>query len=90
MGTRSKALRSAKWRPMYHKLNGDGHRAYDPNVVTAAHVPLTGDIDTRPREDSLIILPNIGFNEHMQVNRDTLLILLSYPQKHHVHGRTWH
>ena len=89
MGTRSKTMRSAKWRLMYHRLNGDGVRFYDPNVITAAHAPLTGTIDTRPREDSLIILPNLGFNQHMQINRDTALILRSYPQKHHVHGRTW-
>ena len=89
MGTRSKALRSAKWKLMYHRLNGNGVRTYDPNVITAAHAPLTGDIDTLPRDTSLIVLPNLGFNEHMQLNRDTTLILRSYPHKHHVHGRTW-
>ena len=68
-GTGSKALRSAKWRLMYHKLDNTGYRYYDPNVITQAHTPLTGTIDTRPIEDSLIILPNLGFNNHAQLNK---------------------
>ena len=89
MGTRSKAMRSAKWRLLYHRRDGNGLRFYDPNIITAAHVPLTGTIPTRPRDDSLIILPNLGFNDHSQINKDTALILRGYPQKHHVLGRTW-
>jgi transposase InsO family protein len=90
MGTASKTLRSAKWRLMYHRLDGEGYQWYNPNTITRRHEPLTGMIDTRPREDSLIILPNLGFNEHMQFNKDTATILKTYQQKHHVYGRTWH
>ena len=89
MGTSSKSLRSAKWRLMYHRLNDQGLQYYNPNVITHRHTPFTGTIDTRPIEDSLIILPNLGFNEHQQLNKDTQHILKEYQQKHHVYGRTW-
>ena len=89
MGTGSKALRSAKWRLMYHKLDNTGYRYYDPNVITQAHEPLTGTIDTRPIEDSLIILPNLGFNNHAQLNKDTVQVLKTFPLRHHVFKHTW-
>ena len=89
MGTSSKSLRSAKWRLMYHELDGTGYRFYNPNVITHRHTPLTGTIDTRPREDSLIILPNLGFTEHGRLNKDTQAVLSKYPHKHHIYRRTW-
>ena len=89
MGTSSKTLRSAKWRLMYHRLDGEGLQWDNPNTITHRHTPLTGTIDTRPIEDSLIILPNLGFTEQGRLNKDTQAVLNSYPQKHHVYRRTW-
>ena len=89
MGTGSKTLRSAKWRLMYHKLDGTGYRYHDPNTITPAHEPLTGTIDTRPIEDSLIILPNLGFNNRAQLNKDTARLLKEFPLRHHVFKHTW-
>ena len=74
---------------MYHKLDNTGYRYYDPNVITQAHTPLTGTIDTRPIEDSLIILPNLGFNNHAQLNKDTVQVLKTFPLRHHVFKQTW-
>ena len=88
MGTGSRALRSAKWRLMFHKPDGRGLQ-FNSNAITNRHAPLTGVIDTRPIEDSLIILPNLGFTEQQRLNKDTLAVLKSYPQNHHVHGSTW-
>ena len=52
--------------------------------------PLTGDIDTLPMGDSLVVLPNLGFNDHMQLSRDSVLLLRELPHKHHVYMKTWH
>lgn len=90
LGTGSKTLRSAKWRLMYHRLDNTGLRMDNPNVITHRHTPLTGRINTRPIEDSLIILANLGFTELGRLNKDTQKVLSSYPQKHHVFNRTWH
>ena len=90
LGTGSKTLRSAAWKPMYHDaITGVGYKYYDQRTMDRDWKRLTGSIDTRPIEDSLIILPNVGFNEYMRLSKDTQQILNTFRQKHHVHKRTW-
>jgi hypothetical protein len=89
LATGSKTLRSAVWKYMYHSPTGVGYKYFDPNTMTRDHKRLTGTIDTRPIEDSLIILPNLGFNNEMRLSKDTQKILKTFPQQHHVYRRTW-
>ena len=37
--------------------------------------PIVGELDTLPTGDSLISLPNLGFDEHMRLSKDTILLL---------------
>ena len=46
--------------------------------------PLTADIDALPMGERLVVLPNIGFNDHMQLSRDSVLLLRELSHKHHV------
>ena len=89
LGTTSKALRSAKWSLMYHKLGDEGGYLRHSRAITDAHEPLLGTIPTRPMDDSLIILPNAGLTDRMRLNKDTISILKEFPQEHHVLHRTW-
>ena len=50
---------------------------------------LVGSINTQPIGESLIILPNVGLDEHMRLTKDSREILKGFPEKHHVHGVTW-
>ena len=36
--------------------------------------PLTADIDALSMGERLVVLPNVGFNNHMQLSRDLVLI----------------
>ena len=46
-------------------------------------------IDTREREDSLIILSNVGLTDRARINVTSRNALERFPQTHHVVGRTW-
>merc|ERR1712078_95547 len=90
MGTGSKNLRSAVWKYMYHDaITGIGYKYYDQRTMDRDWKRLTGCIDTRPIEDSLIILPNVGFTDQMRLSKDTISILKDFRQKHHIFKRTW-
>ena len=90
MGTGSKNLRSAVWKYMYHDaITGIGYKYYDQRTMDRDWKRLTGSIDTRPIEDSLIILPNVGFTDQMRLSKDTISILKNFRQKHHIFKRTW-
>ena len=84
LGTGSRALRSAVWKFMYHSPDGNGLRYYRQEAITPEHERFTGTIDTRPIEDSLIILPNLGFTDRMRLTKDTRAILRNSPYEHHV------
>ena len=49
--------------------------ANDHEYVSA----LTGDIDTLSMGESLVVLPNIGFNDHMKLSSDLILLLRELP-----------
>ena len=89
LGTTSKALRSAKWSLMYHKLGNEVGYLKHSRAITDAHEPLLGTIPTRPMDDSLIILTNVGLTDRMRLNKDTISILKEFTQEHHVLHRTW-
>ena len=91
MGTGSKKLCSAKWKFVYHEHNDAQYRRYKLHYSDnlPGYTKLTATIDNKPIEDSLILLPNVGINEHAQMSRDTRAILGEFTQKHHVHKVTW-
>ena len=64
--TKSRTLRSAVWKPLYHHpySNRIVYRQSD-NAIMRNFKPYMGYIPTREREDSLIILPNIGLTDNM-------------------------
>ena len=51
--------------------------------------PIVGELDTLPIGESLIVLPNLGFDDHMRLSKDTILLLRELPYKHHVYLKTW-
>ena len=84
LGTGSNELRSAVWQWAYHSANHFVMKTQDePNKQ------LVGSINTQPIGESLIILPNVGLDEHMRLTKDSREILRGFPEKHHVHGVTW-
>ena len=99
MGTQSTQLRSCVWRYMFReKPKGRQVRSRDtqPDAKFRIHVknngcpnPLKGEVDTMPPGQSLIVLPNVGLDDHMRLTRDTILLLRELPYKHHVYMKTW-
>ena len=84
LGTGSQELRSAVWQWAYHSASHYVLKTQDePNKQ------LVGSVDTLPVGESLVILPNVGLDEHMRITRDSREILKGFPEKHHVHGVTW-
>ena len=51
--------------------------------------PIVGELDTLPIGESLIVLPNLGFDEHQRLSKDTILLLRELPYEHHVYLKTW-
>ena len=99
MGTQSTQLRSCVWRYMFkEKPRGRQarRRGAKPDAAYRMHVqengypnPLQGELDTMPIGQSLIVLPNLGLDDHMRLTRDTILLLRELPYKHHVYMKTW-
>ena len=85
LGTKSKELRSAVWQWAYHR----GTSTYVLRKEDQPNKQLVGSIKTLPIGQSLIILPNVGLNEHMRMTKDSRDTLKEFPEKHHVHGITW-
>ena len=50
--------------------------------------PIVGELDTLPIGESLIVLPNLGFDDNMRLSKDTILLLRELPYKHHVYLKT--
>jgi len=99
MGTQSTQLRSCVWRYMFReKPKGRRARARGakPEAKYRMHVkrdgypnPLEGELDTLPIGQSLIVLPNVGLDDHMRLSKDSILLLRELPYKHHVYLKTW-
>ena len=89
LGTKSKTLRSAKWTKLYHHPGSNEVVTEQPQNLIRNWTRFTGMIDTKPSEDSLIILPNVGLTERGRVNKVTRDMLGRLTQRHHIIGRTW-
>ena len=44
---------------------------------------LMGEVDTMSIGQILIVLPNLGLDDHMRLTWDTILLLRELPYKHH-------
>ena len=99
MGTRSTQLRSCVWRYMFHERprgRQARRRGAEPDAAYRMHVqetgypnPLSGEIDTMPIGQSLIVMPNLGLDDHMRLTKESILLLRELPYKHHVYLKTW-
>ena len=89
LGTKSRRLRDATWTKLYHHPGSGEVVMYQPRTLVRNWTRYTGVIDTREREDSLIILPNVGLTERARINGSSRNALDRFPQRHHVVGRTW-
>ena len=87
LGTKSKTLRSAVWQYAY--MSNRTTVLKDREHPALQHRQLIGSVRTLPIGESLIIMPNLGLDEHMRFTKDTIEILKDFPEKHHVHGMTW-
>ena len=89
--TKGNRLRGAIWRPVYTiPRTNTVVMDHAPDTINRNHVHYTGVIPTRPIDDSLIILPNVGMTPRLRVNarcREILLTKTGY--SHHIYGRTW-
>ena len=88
--TRARRLRDAIWRPLYAHPRSNVIVMEQPDTIIRNHLTYTGTIHTRPINDSLILLPNIGMTDRQRVNSRTRQILGSKSgYKHHILLRTW-
>jgi len=88
--TRSKNLREALWRPLYAQPHTNKVVMENPNTIYRNHTLYTGNIDTKPIDDSLIILPNVGMTERMRIDKRSRMILKNKRRyTHHRLGLTW-
>ena len=89
LGTKSRRLRDATWTKLYHHPGSGEVVMYQPRTLVRNWTRYTGVIDTREREDSLIILSNVGLTDRARINGSSRNALDRFPQRHHVVGRTW-
>ena len=89
MGTKSRQIRSAVWKKLYHHPGTRQVVSEQPQNLIRNWTRYTGEIDTRPREDSLIVLSNIGFTDAGRINKTSRDMLNRLPFEHHIMSRTW-
>ena len=84
--TKSRRLRDALWKPLYKHPHSNVI-----DTIIRDDLTYTGTIDTRPINDSLILLTNIGMTDRNRVMRHTRQILKRKTDyQHHVSSfRTW-
>jgi len=89
LGTKSRTLRSAIWTKLYHHPGSNEVVTHQPQNLVRNWMRYSGSVDTRPREDSLVILPNVGFTDRMRINTASRDLLGRFTETHHVMGQTW-
>ena len=89
MGTKSRRLRDALWTKLYHHPGTNEVVFHQPAVLVRNWTRYLGTIDTKDIAESLIILPNIGFTDHMRVTANSRNMLSRLTQQHHIMGPTW-
>ena len=89
--TRSnRRLRDCKWKALYAHPRSNVITMEQPDTIIRNELRYTGTIDTRPIEDSLMLLANLGLSPRGQINARTRKILRSKARySHHVFGTTW-
>ena len=87
--TKSRHLRSALWKPMYHHPHSNEIVFREPQTITRNFRKYTGAIQTKEPEDSLIILANVGMTDRMRIEALSREILRRKMYQHHVLSRTW-
>ena len=87
LGTGSTELRSAVWQWAYRKKRGK--QQYVLAREDRPNHQLVGSVNNLPIGQGLIVLPNVGMDEHMRMTRSSRDILKEFPEEHHVHGMTW-
>ena len=90
MGTTARNLRGAKWTKLYHHPGSNRIVTQQPQNLIRNWMRFTGEIETKDIEESLIILPNVGFTDTMRLNAHSQRALKRFAQKrHHRMGTTW-
>ena len=88
--TKSRRLRDALWKPLYAHPRSNVILTEEPDTIIRNNLRYTGTIDTRPINDSLILLANVGMTDRNRVMRRTRQILQRKTgYKHHILTRTW-
>ena len=88
--TKTRKIRNAKWRPLYAHPRSNVIQMEQPDTIIRNDLKYTGTIDTRPLDDSLILLPNVGMTDRRCINGRTRTILRSKTgYSHHVLLRSW-
>ena len=88
--TKTKKLRAAQWRPVYEQPHTNRYVMAAPDTIHREDMRYEGTIDTRPPEDSLIILANVGMTGAMKVNQRSRKILEKMNgYSHHRLTLTW-
>ena len=88
--TKSKRLRGARWDPLYTLPNSNRVVTVQPDTIDRDFRQYMGAIDTRPIDDSLIILANVGMTDTNCVNARSRGILRKKTNyKHHRLTYTW-
>ena len=83
-------LRSAQWKPLYQLPHTNQIVMKKPNTINRNHTQWTGNIDTLPTGEGLIILANIGMTASMKIDSRARKILRSMNKySHHVLTHTW-
>ena len=89
-GAKKRRLREAIWRPLYQHPRSNVVVMQTPETIIRDHLQYTGRIDTRPRDDSLIILANVGMTDRNRINARTRRVLASKAgYSHHRITSTW-
>jgi hypothetical protein len=88
-GTRGRQLRGCVWKALYIEPGSNHIVQHQLESLVRNWTRFTGVIDTRIRDDSLVILANLGFTDAMKINAATRKILNKTKYKHHRMGRTW-
>ena len=89
MGTRSNRIRDAKWTKLYHHPGSGDVLTHQPQNLVRNWMRYTGIIDTKSNDESLIILPNVGFTGTMRINANSRNALGRFPLQHHRMGHSW-
>ena len=82
-------MRGCVWKPLYIEPDTNHIVQHQLESLVRNWTRFTGVIDTRIKDDSLVILANLGFTDTMKINAASRKVLNKTKYKHHRMGRTW-